>query len=73
MSLSVEPTFLGSVSQHTRTTTDVAMRGLIARAGSVDGTFRFVSISGHRVLERVGPHGKQLVVPPEGGLRELLM
>ena len=73
MSLTVEPTFLGSVAAHTRTTTDVAMRGLVARAGSVDGTFRFVQVAGHRVLERMGPHGKQIVIPPEGGLRELVL
>ena len=73
MSLTVEPTFLGSVAEHTRTTTDVGMRALLERAGSIDGTYRFVSLAGHRVLERSGPHGRQLVVPPKGGLRELLL
>ena len=30
-------------------------------------------VLGHRVLQRSAPSGKQLVIPPEGGLRQLLM
>ncbi len=43
------------------------------RAEGIDGSFRWVVHAGHRVLERVGPHGSQLVVPPGGGLRQLLI
>ena len=67
--LTVEPTFLGALERHTRATCDPDMEVLKTRAGTVDGTYRYVHVSGHRVLERSGPHGKQLVVPPEGGLR----
>ena len=38
-----------------------------------DPAFRWVVRAGHRVMERVGPHGTQLVVPPGGGLRQLLL
>ncbi len=49
------------------------MRALCEKAGGIDGMFRWVNRSGHRVLERTSPAGKQLVVPPEGGLRRLLL
>ena len=73
LSLAVEPTFLGSLAEHTRTTDDPAFVSLRNRAGSIDGTYRMVNVSGFRVLERTSPAGKQLVIPPGSGLRHLLL
>ena len=50
MSLTVEPTFLGSLANHTRDTADTVFVGLKSRAGSIDGTFRFVIVGGHTFL-----------------------
>ena len=73
LSLAVEPTFLGSLAEHTRTTDDPAFVSLRNRAGGIDGTYRMVNVSGFRVVERTSLAGKQLVVPPGGGLRQLLL
>ena len=73
MLLTVEPTFLGSLANHIRDTTDPVIVGLKSRAGSIDGGFRFVVVGGHAILQRSSPAGNQLVILPEGGLWELLM
>ena len=49
------------------------MAELREKAQGLDGAIRWAVRGEHRVLERTGPHGTQLIIPPEGRLRQLLM
>ena len=72
-SLTVEPSFWGQVARYVSNTNDPRITALRSLAGGRDGTYNWQPRGPHRVLIRRGPHGQQLVIPPEGGLRQLLM
>ncbi len=64
---------MGNVARFSVDSDDVHFVAVRARAEGADAAFRWATRAGHRVIERVGPHGTQLVVPPGGGLRQLLI